>query len=111
MNSNSRSCALLASMGCQDSLRLRSRLDDLIRKGKAHNFAKLADAGHVSCARLTQIMNLLNLALDTQKMILAAVPDNNFVKLTERELRSVITQNSWKAQSISSAAIEWLHCT
>ena len=45
-------------------LALAIRFDQLIRDGVVTDQAELARLGHVSRARLTQIMNLLNLAPD-----------------------------------------------
>jgi hypothetical protein len=46
------------------------RLDQLIHDGTATDQAELARLGHVTRARLTQIMNLLFLAPDIQEQIL-----------------------------------------
>ncbi|HBN76407.1 MAG TPA: hypothetical protein DD473_11435, partial [Planctomycetaceae bacterium] len=40
---------------------LAIRFDQLIRDGDVNDYAELARLGHVSRARMTQIMNLLNL--------------------------------------------------
>jgi hypothetical protein len=49
---------------------LALRFDDQVRHGLIPNYAALADLGHVSRARISQIMNLLNLAPDLQEAIL-----------------------------------------
>ena len=49
---------------------LAIRFDGLISKGAVHDHADLARRGHVTRARATQIMNLLNLAPDIQEKIL-----------------------------------------
>jgi len=49
---------------------LAIRFDDLIRRGEVRDYADLARLGHVSRARITQIMNLLNLAPDIQERLL-----------------------------------------
>ncbi len=56
---------------------LAIRLDQLIRDGVVADQAELARLGHLTRARLTQIMNLLCLAPDLQEQIL-------FLPLTER---------------------------
>jgi hypothetical protein len=43
---------------------LALRFENLIRKGRVADYSDLARLGHVSRARLTQIMNLLLLAPD-----------------------------------------------
>ena len=48
---------------------LAIRFDGLIRAGVVSNYAKLARLGHVTRARVTQIMNLLMLAPDIQEAI------------------------------------------
>ncbi len=47
------------------SVRLAHRFERLIRDGEVRDYADLARLGHVTRARLAQIMNLLNLAPDT----------------------------------------------
>ena len=49
---------------------LAIRFDRLIQEGHVTDQAELARLGHVTRARLTQIMNLLNLAPDIQENIL-----------------------------------------
>src|SRR4051794_9829142 len=49
---------------------LAIRLDNLLRAGDVGDYAELARIGHVSRARVTQIMNLLQLAPDIQEAIL-----------------------------------------
>jgi hypothetical protein len=49
---------------------LALRFEQQIRAGAITNYAELADLGHVSRARISQIMNLLNLAPDLQEALL-----------------------------------------
>lgn len=49
---------------------LAIRFDGLIQNGEVTDYAELARLGHVSRARVTQIMNLLMLAPDIQEEIL-----------------------------------------
>jgi hypothetical protein len=51
-------------------LALALRFDQLIRDGVIENYRALARLGHVSHARVSQIMNLLYLAPDIQEQIL-----------------------------------------
>jgi hypothetical protein len=46
------------------------RFDGLVRSGEVRDYADLARLGYVTRARITQIMNLLNLAPDIQESIL-----------------------------------------
>jgi hypothetical protein len=49
---------------------LAVKLDGLLRQGVVRDYAALARLGHVSRARITQIMNLLLLAPDIQEELL-----------------------------------------
>jgi hypothetical protein len=66
--------------------------DQLIRDGVVADQAELARLGHVSRARLTQIMNLLNLAPDIQEEVL--------IKSTLRACRPCFTEKSLRALSL-----------
>jgi hypothetical protein len=55
-------------------LALAHKLDQLIHQGHIPNYACLARVGHVSRARITQIMGLLPLAPDLQEQILFLPP-------------------------------------
>src|SRR5271169_4071347 len=58
-------------------LALAHKLEQLIYQGHIPNYACLARVGHVSRARITQVMSLLQLAPDLQEQIL-------FLPLTRR---------------------------
>src|SRR5260370_1156961 len=49
---------------------LALRLDDLLQSGTVASYAEVARLGHVSRARVCQIMNLVYLAPDLQEAIL-----------------------------------------
>ncbi len=49
---------------------LALRFEQLIREGVVADYAELARLGHVTRARVTQIMNLLHLAPDIQEQVL-----------------------------------------
>src|SRR5262245_50714895 len=51
-------------------LALAVRMDALVCQGAVGNYAELARLGHVTRARVTQVMNLLCLAPDIQEQIL-----------------------------------------
>ncbi len=78
---------------------LAIRFDDLIRAGAITDQADLARLGHVSRARVTQIMNLLHLAPDIQETILH-LPRVTSGKdpLTERDLRAIAAEPDWRQQ-------------
>lgn len=50
---------------------LAIRCDELIRLGEIENYVQLATLGHVTRARVSQIMNLLHLAPDLQEAVLS----------------------------------------
>jgi hypothetical protein len=53
---------------------LALRFENLMHEGRVADYSDLARLGHVSRARLTQIMNLLLLAPDLQEEILFLLP-------------------------------------
>ena len=78
---------------------LAIRFDDLLRRGEVRDYAELARLGHVTRARVTQIMNLLNLAPDIQEALLFLPevqhgPD----PVKEWELRPVAAEAAWGRQ-------------
>ena len=60
--------------------------------------AELARLGHVSRARLTQVMNLLNLATDIQEEILFLKKRPGRERVTERSLRVIVAVSDWGKQ-------------
>ncbi len=78
---------------------LALRFEEQVRRGEPSSYAELADLGHVSRARITQIMNLLNLAPDLQEALL-------FLPRTEsgrdpihlRQLQPIAATFDWKKQ-------------
>ena len=78
---------------------LAIRFDQLIRDGAVADQAELARLGHVTRARLTQIMNLLNLAPDIQEQILHLPRvERGRDPVTERELRPIAAVVDWRKQ-------------
>jgi hypothetical protein len=78
---------------------LAIRFDQLIRDGVVADQAELARLGHVSRARLTQVMNLLHLAPDIQEDILfLPATERGRDAVTERTLRLVGTVAGWRRQ-------------
>jgi hypothetical protein len=53
---------------------LALRLDELVRTGQVASYSDLAALGHVTRARICQIMNLLHLAPDIQETLLFLPP-------------------------------------
>jgi hypothetical protein len=78
---------------------LAIRFDQLIRDGVVADQAELARLGRVTRARLTQIMNLLQLAPDLQEAILflPATPRGRDA-IAERQIRPIAAMSSWSKQ-------------
>ena len=76
-----------------------ARFEKLVRDGVVADYAELARLGHVTRARVTQIMNLLHLAPDIQEaiLLLPAVARGKD-PLTERVLRPIAAVPNWNAQ-------------
>jgi hypothetical protein len=78
---------------------LAIRLDQLIRDGTVADQAGLARLGHVTRARLTQIMNLLCLASDIQEQILfLPATERGRDVVTEKQLRPLAAVWEWGKQ-------------
>ena len=78
---------------------LALRLDELVRTGQVANYSALASLGHVSRARICQILNLIHLAPDIQEALL-------FLPLTVRgrdpillaDLMPIAAMFDWRKQ-------------
>ena len=80
-------------------LALAHRFDELVRSGAVRDYAELARLGHVTRARVTQIMNLLNLAPDLQEYLLW-LPSRTGCRITEREMRQIAGEVRWDRQRV-----------
>jgi hypothetical protein len=73
--------------------------EDLIRKGHVHDYAEIATLGHVTRARVTQIMNLRLLAPDIQEELITL---DRVIKgrdaLSLRQFQTIALDNDWKSQ-------------
>lgn len=78
---------------------LAIRLDQMLRDGVVANQAELARLGHVTRARMTQILNLLNLAPDIQEalLFLPSIPQGREPPW-EHLLRKLTGQLDWHQQ-------------
>lgn len=78
---------------------LAIRFDQLIRDGVVANQAELARLGHVTRARVTHIMNLLNLAPEIQEAILflPATARGRDV-IGEQDVRPIANISAWQDQ-------------
>ena len=73
--------------------------EDLIRQGHVHDYAEIATLGHVTRARVTQIMNLRLLAPDIQEHLLNLPRiSNGRDKLSLREVQTIALEPNWNIQ-------------
>ena len=78
---------------------LAIRLEQLLEQGVASSQAELARLGHVTSARLTQILSLRFLAPEIQEEILFLPPTRPGCRaLTERHLRPLLRTLIWSEQ-------------
>ncbi|HQN19871.1 MAG TPA: hypothetical protein PKV86_12055 [Syntrophobacteraceae bacterium] len=80
-------------------LALAIRFEKLVKRGDIQDYADLARLGYVTRARITQIMNLLNLAPDIQEDILF-LPNTMKGRdpILEKDLRPVAAVPHWSRQ-------------
>jgi hypothetical protein len=78
---------------------LAIKFQDMVDRGEVNDYADLARLGYVTRARITQIMNLLNLAPDIQEQLIS-LPDAQEVpqSVSERSLRRVVSAAGWDVQ-------------
>jgi hypothetical protein len=78
---------------------LALRMEDYVRTGAVGCYSELADLGHVSRARVTQIMNLLCLAPDIQEALLFLPQiDRGRAPIILRDLQPIAAIPSWITQ-------------
>jgi hypothetical protein len=78
---------------------LAIRFEQMVRGGMVPNYAELARLGHVTRARLSQIMNLLQLAPDIQEAILFLPRTlGGAAPIHERDLRPMTAMLDWRRQ-------------
>jgi len=78
---------------------LALHIEGLIQKGVVKDYADLARLGGVSRARISQVMELLNLAPDLQgKLLLLPRTVSGRDHLSERQLRRITAEAKWEAQ-------------
>ena len=80
-------------------LALAVRFEKLVKRGDIQDYADLARLGYVTRARITQIMNLLNLAPDIQEDILF-LPNTTKGRdpILEKDMRPVAAVPHWSRQ-------------
>jgi hypothetical protein len=78
---------------------LAIRFEGFVTKREVRDYAELARLGHVSRARVTQIMNLLNLAPDIQEEILFLPRTvEGADPIVERHVRPIMAEVNWEEQ-------------
>jgi hypothetical protein len=86
---------------------LALRFEDLLCQGTVKDYADLARLGHVTRARISQIMTLLNLAPDIQEQLLFLEPVWTWRdEFRERGLRAVVRESNWKRQRRLFSALQ-----
>ena len=80
---------------------LAIRFDRLLETGSVRDQTELAELGHVTRARVTQIMNMLYLAPDIQEAILhlPRVSEGR-APLVERHIRPIAAEPEWAKQRL-----------
>jgi site-specific DNA recombinase len=79
-------------------LALVHRLDGLIQEGTVANYAELARYASVTRARVSQVMNLLNLAPAIQEQLLF-LSSSDALHITERTLQRLASEPDWGRQA------------
>ena len=78
---------------------LAIRFEGLVLQGEVRDYADLARLGHVTRARVTQIMNLLNLAPDIQEELLFLSPiEAGRDTIKEWQVRPITAEPQWQKQ-------------
>jgi hypothetical protein len=78
---------------------LAIRFEQLVADGVVADYAELSQLGHVTRARMTQIMNLLHLAPDIQESILFLPRvEAGRDPVTERDLHPITAVTDWRKQ-------------
>ena len=80
-------------------LALALRIEHLVQSSVVPNYATVARLGHISRARLTQILNLTLLASEIQETILFLPPiQSGPDPIKERDLRPIAAEPDWQMQ-------------
>jgi len=78
---------------------LAVKLEQVVRERKAPSYASLAEAGHLSRARLSQIMTLTNLAPSIQETVLLFPRKMSGAdSVSEKQLSDIARQVDWASQ-------------
>ena len=78
---------------------LALRFERLLKEGAFTNYSELARLGHVTRARVSQVMNLLYLAPDIMEELLFLPPvERGRDPLVLRDLLPIATKADWRVQ-------------
>ena len=83
---------------------LAIKFDRLVRDGVVADYAELARLGQVSRARITQIMNLMQLAPDIQEQLLFLPRVEQGETIHLRQLQAIAAMIEWPDQRTAWAA-------
>ena len=82
-------------------LALAIRFEQMVREGSVRDHAELARLGHVTRARMSQIMSLLHLAVDIQEEILDLLPvESGRDPIVLRDLLPIAMVPDWRKQRV-----------
>jgi hypothetical protein len=85
---------------------LAIRLDGLVRSGAIESYAEVARLGHMTRARVTQVMNLLALAPDIQEALLFLPRvERGRAPVLLRDLQPIARTPDWAEQRTMWAAL------
>jgi hypothetical protein len=79
-------------------LALAIKLEERVREGTVRDYAELARLGHVTRARITQIMSLSYLAPDIQESILFSDSESRLRSIAEGHVRHIAQCIHWDEQ-------------
>ena len=80
---------------------LAIRLEHLLANGQVKDQAEIARVAGITRARVTQILNLTNLAPEIQQAILDLEPSTDYVpRFREREVRTIAITANWEKQRV-----------
>lgn len=86
---------------------LAIRSEKLIRDGVVADQSELARFGHITTARMTQIMSLLNLATDQpEPILLLPRTERGRDAVKETDIRPIATTLDWRKQRRMWAALQ-----
>ena len=81
---------------------LALKFEGQVRGGDAIDYADLARLGQVTRARISQVVDLVNLAPDIlEELLFMTVPQGARDPVTERDLRPLLRTSDWREQRVA----------